>query len=139
MAAIDQAVRAYLAAQAGVTALVSTRIYCGDVPQTASLPAVSISVVSSQHAHTLKGIGGYCTARLQINTWAQKHTDSKTLNEAIRQVLQGITQTTMSDLTITGATLSNELDLIDPAVDGSATPEYHVAADYLIRYRESIT
>ncbi len=142
---IDQALRTYLAAQSTITALVQAstsapvRVYCGDVPQSASLPAVSISVVSAQHAHTLKGVGGYCSSRLQVNTWAGTHTESKTLAEAIRNLLQGITQTTMGSTVITGASLTNELDLIDPPVDGNSLGEYHVAADYLVRYRESIT
>lgn len=145
MASIDQALRAYLAAQASITALVQAstsapvRVYCGDVPQSAALPAVSISVVSAQHAHTLQGIGGYCTSRLQVNSWADTHAESKTLSEAIRYLLAGITQTTMSDKVVTGASLSNELDLIDPPVDGKAIGEYHVAADYLVRFRESST
>lgn len=139
MASIDQAVRTYLAAQASVSALVSTRVYCGDVPQTATLPAISISIVSAQHAHTLKGVGGYCLSRLQVNSWAATHVASKTLAEAVRNVLQGLTQTTMGTVTVNEVELTNELDLIDPAVDGSGTPEYHVAADYRVRYQESIT
>lgn len=145
MASIDQALRAHLAAQASIIALVQSstsapvRVYCGDVPQSAALPAISISVVSAQHAHTLKGIGGYCTSRLQLNTWADTHIESKALAEAVRYLLQGISQTTMSDKVVTGASLQNEIDLIDPPVDGKAIGEYHVAADYLVRYRESST
>jgi hypothetical protein len=136
---IDQAVRAYLASQATVTAVLGTtaRIYCGDVPQTAALPAASVSIVSANHSHTLKGKGDYCLERVQVNCWADTHAAVKSLGEIFRAILQGLGQTTMGTLSVTGVELTNEIDLYEPPADGKAVGEYHLAQDYRIRFIEA--
>lgn len=64
---ISAALRAKLLATSGVTALVSTRVYVDYLPQSPTLPAISIHPVSQIPNKTVdKG----STARIQVSCWS---------------------------------------------------------------------
>lgn len=68
---ITAMVRSKLAATSAVTALVSTRIYVDELPQTPTLPAISVSKVSWVPNKT---VGKQANARVQVSCWSNPPT-----------------------------------------------------------------
>lgn len=70
MTVID-GVRARLLAQSGVTALVASRIYAQTLPQSPTLPAVRLQVISEDEALHLRGTNGLLRTRVQVDSIAE--------------------------------------------------------------------
>lgn len=64
------ALRARLLADGPLAALVGTRVYWIERPQTGPLPAVTLLTISDGHEQTLKELQGYQASRVQIDVWA---------------------------------------------------------------------
>lgn len=62
--------RTYLLANAGVSALIGTRMYPNALPQGATLPAVVYYLISSTHVQSLGGITAAGTCRVQLDCYA---------------------------------------------------------------------
>jgi hypothetical protein len=79
---MEGALRARLLAAAPVTAKVGTRVYWDDRPQSSSLPAVLLTVISDIRDQTLKGFD-MPEARVQADVLALSFADKKALKEAV--------------------------------------------------------
>lgn len=89
MATIEEALRAILTANAGVTAIVSTRVYPVVIPQAATLPAVAYQRISATREHNLGGPGGLTRVRFQLTMAAATYAAMKALANAVRVALDG--------------------------------------------------
>lgn len=69
---IEEAVRDRLLSLAGVTALVSTRIYLLKLPQRPTYPAVRIQSVGDVETYHLRGKDRMCWTRLQVDAFASE-------------------------------------------------------------------
>ncbi len=78
-----------LAAAAGVTALVSTRIYPGLAPENATVPYVLYSLSNTERLHTLLGSGDDARYQMQIDCVANTYPSGKAVAEAVVAALQG--------------------------------------------------
>ena len=78
---------ARLLADAGVSALVATRIYADVAPQGAALPYITTQVISTAHTHHLAGGSRVAQSRVQIDVWASAASSREAIAEAIRQSL----------------------------------------------------
>lgn len=89
------ALRARIVADAGVAAIVGTRVYPVIVPQDAASPWVRMQVISDPRRGHLKGDNAMRRSRVQIDCMARKadgeggHARSRTLAFAIIAALQG--------------------------------------------------
>jgi len=79
--------RARLAADAGVTALVSARLFPNKLPQATTLPAVVLSVISDVPSESLDGFVGLRRARLQVDAYDRTYDGAQALADAIFAVL----------------------------------------------------
>ena len=110
-------VRAHLAADVALTALVGTRIYCPTLPEKATLPAVTLFTRGGTSTPYIPDIPD---PSVQINSWHETNPGTaRQIYRAVYDALQGIQNTAV---TIGGATyyiLAAEeevqgQDLIDP-------------------------
>ena len=99
---IETDLYATLSGAAGVTALVSTRIFMQVVPENTALPAIAFFVVSGDRSDTLAGVGDGKRKRIQISCYANTLTQAKAVADAVETALQG------------NGYLSLEYDIYDP-------------------------
>ena len=78
-----------LSADTHVVALASTRIYEDIVPQNASYPAITYSLISEEHGYTLNNTNRQVTNRIQVSCWATSGVVRRQLGDAIADALDG--------------------------------------------------
>ena len=92
MTVIDEGLIAYLKTIAGVTGLVSTRIYGMVIPQGATLPCVVVTRISTPRTLTMDtsgATGDLINPRFQFDAWATTHASAKAITDALRAALNG--------------------------------------------------
>lgn len=72
---------------AGVTALVSSRVYPAPLPEDATLPAVTYQRISSPTEYHLAGRGPLTLSRFQINSVGATYTSAHGVAEAVSAAL----------------------------------------------------
>jgi hypothetical protein len=77
------ALRARLIAAAPVNAIVSGRVYWVDRPQSSSLPAVTLQVVTDGRPQNMDNFDATRPTTVQVDCWALSYTAKATLAEAV--------------------------------------------------------
>lgn len=131
MASIEAALIAALTADAGVSALVSDRVFPWGAQQSAAMPYVTIQRISTVGAKHLNGPDTLEWPRFQIDVWVQKlPLDAIAVAEAIRLAIDNITVAGSPTFTATFQ------DQRGPVPD-SETRSFGVSQDYFISYERS--
>jgi hypothetical protein len=86
---IEAALRAVLIANAGVTALVGTRVYVGILPQDPTYPALTIQPVGYNADNHLTDAGDLQWDRLQIDAWGETYAATHQLYKAAIDAING--------------------------------------------------
>ena len=86
---VESALYTTLSGAAGVTALASTRIYPNVAPESATLPNIVYSAISSERMHTLIGSSDMLRKTIQIDCNATTYAGAKSLADAVIAALQG--------------------------------------------------
>lgn len=86
---IEKDLKTYLLAQAGVSALVGTRVYASHLPQQPTLPAITFNRITGQRELMHSGRSGLAHPQFQVDCWADDYTEVKQLAEQVRLVLEG--------------------------------------------------
>jgi len=110
--AVEYAVRARLAAVAGVTNIVGTRIYPNLLPQDVTLEAITYRRVSGPHVSAFGTDAGLSNPRFQVDVWADLYTEAVALAAAVQTALVRFRGTIASE-TIQDILLLNELDIYE--------------------------
>jgi hypothetical protein len=97
---------AHLLADAGVAALVETRVYPERFPPGGPMPAVTYQRVFGAEGVTHDGPDGLARARFQVDCWAASYGEAAALGEAVSDALKAFP----------GARLINEMDMPEPDV-----------------------
>lgn len=85
---VEQQIRAVLAADATVAALVAARIHPLRLPQTVTMPAINYQRVATAPNNDLEGDQTHEWVRVQVDCWAATYAESKTLAAAVRVALR---------------------------------------------------
>jgi hypothetical protein len=128
---------ARLKAVAGVSALVSTRIYGGRVPQSAIYPLIRIQRIGSDHAQDTSGASGLCQALMQIDCFGKLVADAKSVAEQVRLALQGW-RGTQGSTNFRSILLTDQRDLDEHDQQGGELGFYGVSMDFTVSFVESI-
>lgn len=124
---IEEALQAYLATVAGVTALISTRIYPEKLPQDPTLPAVKYDIVAINRHHSID----FAWASIQYTSVAKTHLGARALADAMRKALQR-EKRVISGIEVTQISLEEERGpFYDEQFD-----EYYIQQTFQINYRE---
>ena len=109
---IEEALYAFLAATAGVTALVSTRIYPQVIPQDAVLPAIAYQRISGPRVHSQSGASGLAYPRFQFTCQAATYSAARQVANAVRAALDGYRGTMggAGGVSVGAAFVANEID-----------------------------
>ncbi len=75
-----------LTGDAGITAI-TTRIYNGNLPEGATLPAVTFQYVSERPVNTLAGDTGRSRRTITVSAWAGEGLVASNLSDAIRSAM----------------------------------------------------
>ena len=86
---IETTLYSTLSNNAGVVALVSTRIYPVLAPESAALPYVDYQNVAGSRISTLPGVGDAIRARIQMNCNATTYAGAVALADAVIAALAG--------------------------------------------------
>lgn len=109
---IEDALMTLALADATLTALVGTRVYCGRPPQGAALPLVVFSQVSCvrdiYHGGTVRG----ARSRFQFSVVATTALAAKTISDALKALYHGYRGTVGGDTIFLGAS-ANEFGRAD--------------------------
>jgi hypothetical protein len=130
MATLDEGLYTYLSTFAGLTALVSTRVYAFKLPQGATLPAVTFQRISTPRSltHDTSGVGNdLARPRFQFDAWATTYSSAKAISDQIRAALNGKKGTIATGVTINAAMVEDERPAFEPE-----TNIYQISCDYFI-------
>lgn len=119
----------HLLADPSVAGIVGTRIYPKELPQTATLPALSYHVVFARGTYSYTGPSTLVRARVQMDAWANTYAQAVSLTEAVRRAL-----VPFSNETVQGAFCTSTFDVPEPVPN-----VHHRAADYLVCFNQPIT
>lgn len=141
MATLGTEVRKYLAANAGVYALVGSRIFPMALPQgymASQGPALTYRVLSRASGHLINGIDGLCRARLEFSAFSDEYEQAESIADAVRESgLPGFVGL-LGDKQIESVQISDGGNTYDESPnDGGQTHRYVTVFDYLVTYQES--
>jgi hypothetical protein len=142
MADLGSAVRGYLAANAGVAALVSTRIYPDVLPQGYSVKsggALTYTLIPGTHDHLLNGLAGIGRNRIEFAGFASTRAGANLIAESVKNSgLIGFTGA-MGGVFIESVMYeSGPQTLDDRPTDGSQEHRYIAIFDFTFAYQETI-
>ena len=142
MADLGSAVRGYLAADAGVLALVAARIYPDVLPQGYTIRtggALTYTIIDTSHDHMINGLAGIARSRVEFAAFASTRAGANIIAEAVRASdLQGYTGA-MGGVSIESVRLEDGIQTLDERpTDGSQEHRYLTVFDYLIAYQETV-
>lgn len=129
---IDSAIYTRMSGFAGLSALVSTRIYpAGDVPQNATYPLCTYSQISGVRGYVMGGQSEFVDARFQVDSWGETSISVRAVAEQVRLGLSTYHGTSDS-VVIDYIVMDNEI------CDYDSDAELHrIIHDYRIVYRET--
>lgn len=136
MAELEEAVYSRLNGNAGVSAIVGTRIYPEKIPQEATLPAVAYARISARRARSHSGPGGLARPRIQVTCVAASYSEAKALAAATRKALDGIGvggPVTVGGVEVHGSWLDTDADEY-----GDAEGLHSVRQDFVFWCRETV-
>lgn len=80
---MQAALRARLRADAGVKAIVSTRVDWVDRPQLSALPAIVLQTISDSNDQTMKDFQALQQTRVQVDVFAKTYAEARAASKAI--------------------------------------------------------
>lgn len=131
MARLEAGVYAHMAAAAGLTALISTKIYPVQIGQNIALPAVTYFRVSTLRHSVFMDDPDLSEARVQISSWSTVYSTCQNVAEQVRLAWTRYTGTT-GGVTFEDTWPEDETTLYDPE-----TETYQIAIDVMMTHRES--
>lgn len=128
---VEEGLYAYLAAHAGLSALIGTRLYPVTLPQTPTLPAVIYQRVSGPEVYSHQGFSNLVTPRFQFDCRGLTYASAKAVAAQVKAALRGY-KGLMGTVSVNGARIENDLDASDPELG-----HYSVLIDAVIPHTEA--
>jgi hypothetical protein len=138
---LEDVLETYLRAASAVSALVSGRIYPQVLPSSPIYPALTYTRISGPADKTLAGANGRVVARIQLDCWAVRYAEAKSLAAAVKGAMNALEGTSIPDddsppdtLKVGAVTRDNEQDVYEP----DTLPRIRrVILDYLVAHQET--
>lgn len=133
MSVIEEALHYLLKNNAGVSAVVSARIYPTVAPQNVTLPCVVYQRISGVREHTHDAIGDLARPRFQFAAIATTYSAAKLLANAVRVAIDNYAGTVLG-VRIDSVLVQNEIDGYNLATDTTST--YMTYVDAIVWHHE---
>lgn len=104
--------RAILLGNGGVSALVSSRIYPIELPQSPTFPAITLQIVAGESVYSSSGLSNLENSLVQVDCWARTYADADALFEAVRKACATYSGN-VSGVDVQGIFLEQKRDLYD--------------------------
>ena len=128
---MEEALRSLIVANSGVTALVSSRVYWGNVPQQVATGSwVRMNVISGVRDYHMEAPSGLVQSRVQVDCVASKYSDAKLIARAIETAISGY-RGTQSGIKFGGAFIDGERDT-DETPTGDTVTRFMTSLDFII-------
>ena len=127
----------YLSTYAGLTALLSTRIYPIVLPQDVTLPAITYQKLSKLTVHTMGNDPGLGKPRYQFTCWGETPTSAKAVKLQLQTALQNQRNQLWggeSGVTVTVIGPENEIDNFE--LTKADVELFSVSQDYYVWHDE---
>lgn len=133
LADTNSILRAWLVAQTSLTNLVNTRIYCGKLPEGATLPAITFVTNGGQADET---IATFPEASIQFNCWADDPIEARQIYRALYDALypllrESVTVGTNTYYILWTQETTHGIDLQDPDIPNY----YRILSYWTIKFR----
>ncbi len=127
---VEQAIYTRLAGYAGLTALVSTRVYYMDTRQDTAFPNVTFSLVTNVPVHASGSDAGLEHPTVQIDVWALTAQSMVDISTQVKAAMQDYSGTSAA-VVVQRVFLENEIDNLD--YDPNTKKKiYHRAHDFVV-------
>ena len=135
---LTDGLRTYLAAQAPLTAIISTRLFGGNIiPQDKDLPAITYWEAETDHRHHMGGASGFAFVNMRVDCWAVSRVAARDLAEVVRTELQGYRGAMGSD-NVRCCHATERANEYFPPEGGDKIGRYLVPWEFRIGYVESV-
>lgn len=131
----EAAIRNALVTNAGVSALVGTKVFPVLAPASASLPFITWRRTAVQRQHSLSGPVGLPTVILSVDVFAETYEACRDVCDAVRQCLDGWGGV-FNDVSVRNVSLTNEADGFVTLAGGDLPPVYTVQMTFAILWQE---
>jgi hypothetical protein len=129
MSSIDTAIGARLAGYAGLSALVSTRIYHDEAKQNGVIPYVTFICVDDLPIHSMGTMHSLRDTRYQVDCWASSKSEARAIAVQVELALDNYSGTSDS------VSIANSLsEGIDPFPYDPAEGCHRCKVEFLIQY-----
>jgi hypothetical protein len=115
---MNEALIAYLLADAGVSSAVSSRVYWNTIPQGSKMPAIVMTMVFDGPVYESNGESGLVEGRVQFDCYGNTYASAKSASRAIRNALSG-KRFTQDTIKFNSCFLNSETDNFDSLNDGA--------------------
>lgn len=135
MADVIKSVRQYMLTKTAITDLVGQRIYQGRLPQSATMPAVVLSITSEDYKHVLGGLDGLVFTRIQVECYAASSESSRAVADAI--LWSGIAEIkgTYTNLSIRGVSVEDgRREYEDEDTSGGDSQRHVTSFDLMVSF-----
>ena len=134
---VEAEIKTRLSGFAGLSALISDRIYPVTLPQNVEMPAVSYRRVSAERVSAMGADTGLVRARFQFDCWSGEHEngDSGTFDEA-KAVAKQVRLALQRWRNTSGTVVQDTFMIGDQDLHEHDTETYHAALDFEIFYEE---
>lgn len=122
-----------LRGESTISALVGTRVYPYHAPQTAALPYIVVTQLTSEENVAMDGTGGLRFVTFDIDCKADRATESRTLSKTVRTFIDDYSGTAGNE-TIDAVLMNDESTQYEPPSDGSDRGIYTTVLDLTIQY-----
>lgn len=120
---LTRAIFAYLSTYDPLTAYVGTRLYPGIAPTSAAFPYVTLHEIMVESHYYLRGATATYDAMIQCDVWALSAEESQKIARIIRLSMDGM-PAAWDGLEVDGVFVDSEMDMPEPAQDGSERAYY---------------
>lgn len=131
MASFRGSLRAYLLTKTALTALVSTRIYSGTVPQGVDYPHIMITDISTFPRQGIASEDGQDEDRVQFDIYGAKYLECDNIQKELRTALNIKAQFKMGDYQIYSGNLENKSEFDEKDPDGTENTVKRLIVDYM--------
>lgn len=122
-----------LTGESTISSIVGSRVYVSKAPQSAALPYIIITQMSSNENPMIDGTGPLRFVEFDIDCKADRALESDTLGKAVRVFLDDYTGMAGSE-SIGAVIMNDETTDYEPPSDGSDTGIYTTTLDVTIQY-----